>query len=280
MTWEIRVLDLGEVELDGSRTVITRPPGKKVRVPVLAFLLLGDRGPILVDSGFRNPEILTRLGMRGFQSEEQRLERRLAAHGLGPADLELVIYTHLHIDHGGHPELFPLTVPFVINRRELEYSVSGLSGPSYPPEDIKPLIDRLHTKNALTLLDTELTGGEEIVPGIVARPAGAHTEGSMTLHLDTVAGRACICGDALYNVEEQVVRQASVLRARSRHESNTSSCAARRRAATQMRNPQPGADVVYPRTNWPVAGRPWQVSIWRATCASRGGWKTSMSIRR
>jgi len=250
MTWEIRVLDLGEVELDGSRTVITRPPGKKVRVPVLAFLLLGDRGPILVDSGFRNPEILTRLGMRGFQSEEQRLERRLAAHGLGPADLELVIYTHLHIDHGGHPELFPLTVPFVINRRELEYSVSGLSGPSYPPEDIKPLIDRLHTKNALTLLDTELTGGEEIVPGIVARPAGAHTEGSMTLHLDTVAGRACICGDALYNVEEQVVRQASVLRADPVTSNNF--VVSRRSEKAAIKRILNSADVVYPSHDWPV----------------------------
>ena len=34
----------------------------------------------------------------------------------------------------------------VINRRELEYSVSGLMHPQYPAPDIKHLIDRLHTR--------------------------------------------------------------------------------------------------------------------------------------
>ena len=53
----------------------------------------------------------------------------------------------------------------IINRRELEYSVSGLMHPQYPAPDIKHLVDRLHTKDALRLEDLELTGPIELFPG-------------------------------------------------------------------------------------------------------------------
>ena len=49
-----------------------------------------------------------------------------------------------------------MTAPVVMNRRELEYSASGLMGGQYPPEYVKHHIDRLHTPGALRLLDLEL----------------------------------------------------------------------------------------------------------------------------
>lgn len=250
MAYEIRILDLGRVEVDGSRTVITRKPGVPVRVPVLAFLILGPDGPVLVDSGFRVPEILGRIGMRAFQSPEQTLESQLAEHGVRPADLRLLVYTHLHIDHAGRNERFPSSTTVVINRRELEYSVSGLSGASYPPEDIKPLIDRLHLPDALCLLDLELTGGEEILPGLLCKATGAHTEGSMALYLETAEGMACICGDALYNVEEQVVLQKGVLRWDPVTSNNF--VGTRREEKAAIKRILKSADVVYPSHDWPV----------------------------
>lgn len=211
MQYEIKLLDLGEVELDGGRTVITRRPGTPVRVPVFGFLIQGGPDPVLVDTGFRDTAILERLGMRAFQSEEQELESCLAEHGLRPQDIPYVLHTHLHIDHAGQTDKFPMTSTVVINRRELEYAVSGLSGASYPPEDIKHIIDRLHTKGALQLLDLELTGREEVLPGIYCTASGAHTEGSMMIYLETAAGFACICGDALYNIEDQITAEAGTL---------------------------------------------------------------------
>ncbi len=55
--------------------------------------------------------------------------------------------------------------------RELEYSVSGLMHPQYPAPDIKHLIDRLHTKGALRLLDLEITGPVELIPGVYCEAA-------------------------------------------------------------------------------------------------------------
>jgi len=93
----------------------------------------------------------------------------------------------------------------VINRRELEYSVSGLMHPQYPAPDIKHLIDRLHTPQALRFLDLEASGGEEIAPGVTCYAAGAHTEGSMNIVVETADGIATICGDVLYDIHDQLI---------------------------------------------------------------------------
>src|SRR5262249_59922211 len=99
----------------------------------------------------------------------------------------------------------PRNPPVVRNRRELEYSVPGLMHPQYPAPDIKHLIDRLHTKGALRFLDLELTGPIELMPGVYCEAANAHTEGSMNIHVHTADGIATICGDVIYDINDQIV---------------------------------------------------------------------------
>jgi glyoxylase-like metal-dependent hydrolase (beta-lactamase superfamily II) len=204
LTWDIKVLDLGSVEIDGSRTVATRAPGIRVRVPVQSFLLVGPEHVVVVDTGFRHPDVLQRIGLRGFEEPEQALDAQLRAHGVRFADVRYVLHTHLHLDHAGQTDKFPLTTTVVVNRRELEYSVSGLSGGSYPPEDVKHLVDRLHTAGSLRLLDLEATD-EHILGGIRCSAAGGHTEGSMVVYVETAMGLACLCGDIVYNVADQLL---------------------------------------------------------------------------
>ena len=188
--------------------------------------------------------------MGGYQDETQTLAAALARHGLAPADIRWLFCTHLHIDHAGRTEDFPMTTTVIINRRELEFSVSGLSGGSYPPEDIKPLIDRLHTPGALGLLDVELTGSEEVLPGIVCRAAGAHTEGSMTITLPTADGRATICGDAFYNVHEQAVAPRAPLFGDPVTSNNF--VVTRRSEKAAIKRILNNADVIYPSHDAPA----------------------------
>ena len=213
MKWSITALDLGQVELNPRRLVPNPPDAPAVRVPVQSWLLVAGEHAVVIDTGFRHPDILKRLGdrARGVESPEQRLLSQLAAHGVRPADVGHVLHTHLHIDHAGQTDIFPFTTNVVVNRRELEYAVSGLSGPSYPPEDIKHMIDRLHTRGALRLLDLELTGGEDVLDGIRCTAAGAHTEGSMLIHVDTADGQACFCGDLVYSVRHQLLAPATLV---------------------------------------------------------------------
>jgi glyoxylase-like metal-dependent hydrolase (beta-lactamase superfamily II) len=206
MGLEVKVLDLGDIELDTSFLVLALEPGQAQQVPTLGFLITGGEAPIVVDTGFSDPSIMGNLGMTGWWRDEQGMEKQLAKHGLEMKDVRYVLHTHLHIDHAGYDDQFPMDgTTVVINRRELEYSVSGLMGEQYPAPYIKHLVDRLHRPGALRLLDLEVVDYEEIIPGVRCVAAGGHTEGSMNILVDTDEGVACICGDVIYDIAHQLV---------------------------------------------------------------------------
>ncbi|NWG24749.1 MAG: MBL fold metallo-hydrolase [Pseudorhodoplanes sp.] len=205
MPLEIKILDYGDIELESSFLVLGRDCGRVRRVLTLGFLITGGPWPIVVDTGYRSNQIMETLGMRGLQFHENMIENQLARHGVKMGDVRFVLHTHLHIDHAGKDDLFPMNTTVGINRRELEYSVSGLMHPQYPAPDIKHLVDRLHTRHALRLFDLEISGPVEICPGVYVEAAGAHTEGSMNIHVHTAEGIATICGDVIYDFNDQIV---------------------------------------------------------------------------
>jgi glyoxylase-like metal-dependent hydrolase (beta-lactamase superfamily II) len=205
MGLEIKILDLGDIELESSFLVLGHDCGVPLEVPVFGFLVLGGETPIVVDTGFSRPEIMGNLGMKGFYKGDQGMSKQLAKHGVSESDVGYILHTHLHIDHAGKDSEFPMDTVVVINRRELEYSVSGIMGEQYPAEYVKHLVDRLHTPGAMRLLDLEIAGPEEIIPGVRCEVAGGHTEGSMNVLVDTDEGTACICGDVIYDVVNQLI---------------------------------------------------------------------------
>ena len=206
MAYEIKLLDLIDIELESSFLVLARNMGIRTRVKTWGYLILGpDSDPILVDTGASHPEIMERLGMTGIVTEEMTLERQLALHDVRLSDVRWILHTHHHIDHAGQDDRFSMRQTVITNRRELEYSASGIMGGQYPAEYVKHHIDRLHAPGALRLLDLELSGPDEIAPGIVCEAAGGHTEGSMNVLVATAEGTACICGDVIYDIQNQVV---------------------------------------------------------------------------
>jgi glyoxylase-like metal-dependent hydrolase (beta-lactamase superfamily II) len=203
MDLEVHVLQLGDVELESSFLVQYRNCGVRARVPTHGFLILGNPvGPILVDTGYRSPAIMERLGMGGIIPEGYGLEPQLAEHGLDLGDIKMILHTHLHIDHGGCDDLFPMSTPVVVNRRELE--IGAASGAVYPPEDIKHLIDRFHTPGAMRVLDLADSGPVHVAPGVRCELTGGHTEGSMNVLVETAEGTAVICGDVVYDIHNQL----------------------------------------------------------------------------
>ena len=205
MALEVKLLDLIDIELESSFLVLARNMGQKARAKTWGSLILGGDDPILVDTGASSPEIMQRLGMTGWISEEQQLENQLAQHSLEPKDVRYILHTHNHIDHAGQDNRFPMSTTVVMQRKELEHSVSGLMGEQYPAEYVKHHVDRLHTPGALRLLDLELSGPIELATGVVVEHAGGHTEGSMNILVETADGVVCICGDVIYDVQDQIV---------------------------------------------------------------------------
>src|SRR5437762_12209357 len=87
MGLEVKVLDLGDIELDTSFLVLALEPGRAQQVPTLGFLITGGEAPIVVDTGFSDPSIMGNLGMTGWWRDEQGMEKQLAKHGLEMKDV-------------------------------------------------------------------------------------------------------------------------------------------------------------------------------------------------
>lgn len=225
MSLTIDVLNLGDVQGDRSFVVRGVLPGTPVTVPCNAFLIRGGDAPVLVDCGTRNEEVLTRIGMQPVVSEETTLEAQLALHDLTPADIGVVIQTHVHVDHAGRMDAFPLSTPVVVNRAELRFAFSGVQGLFYPPEDLAHVLERLYTPGALAILDLELSGPVTVAPGIRCEASGGHTDGSLNVLVDTADGVACLCGDVIYTVQDSCVEPIGQLQAMEPQTSNNFSTA-------------------------------------------------------
>jgi glyoxylase-like metal-dependent hydrolase (beta-lactamase superfamily II) len=206
MTLEIEILQLGRVRGDSSFEVKDHNPGNIISVRCVCYLIHGlPEGLVLVDSGFRSPEIMETIGMRTVVHEGEGLEAELAKRSIRLSDIRYLLHTHLHIDHAGKDDLFPFTTTVIMNRSELASAAGGLASWAYPQQDVKHLVDRVYTKDAACLLDVEKSAPVEIFDGIAVEYAGGHSTGSINVLIETSDGVANICGDVVYSIERQYV---------------------------------------------------------------------------
>lgn len=214
MSITIDTLQLADVVLDRSAVIRFSPPGNVKQFSCFAFLIRGaGEKPIVVDAGTRNREVLTRLGMGADAvfSDETSMEAQLARFDLAPEDIGMVLMTHLHVDHAGLIDVFPMSTPVVVNRTELSFAASGIQGPFYAPEDVHHMLDRIYTPGSSTLLDLDLSGSVEIAPGVVCEHLGGHTPGLMSVRVETDGGATRICSDVVYSVQDQLIEPVHTL---------------------------------------------------------------------
>jgi glyoxylase-like metal-dependent hydrolase (beta-lactamase superfamily II) len=197
-THRIKVLDIGDIGgVDASFLVNKYSPGKAITVPCYSYLIVGETiPPILVDTGMKEDQldIMGRLGMKGIQRPDQKLSYQLAKFGLDFKDIEVLLHTHLHIDHAGNDHLFP-NAKIVFPRKELMFAVADLMDAQYPPEYITYLVWQIHVPGKVRLIDGPL----QLFPGIDLEPTDAHTWGSLNIKVNTGQGLAIICGDVIYD---------------------------------------------------------------------------------
>ena len=149
-------------------------------IPVNCALLREGETTVLVDTGV-GPQ------PRTFLPE---LETTLLGQ-LEPEAVDIVVHTHLHIDHVGWTGLFP-NARYVVHEDDWAYfmSESSLAERPHLREKVLPLAEQF-----------ELVSGEaEIAPGVRVQPAPGHTPG----HLIVRAGGYAAIGDLVAH-ELQVV---------------------------------------------------------------------------
>lgn len=140
-------------------------------VPVNCALLRDDDTTVLVDTGAGPTP-------RAFMPEgDAWLLDELARRGVSPEDVDVVVHTHLHVDHVGWTGSFP-NARYVVHDRDWAYFMSEPS-----------LAERPHLREKVLPLERveRVTAETEIASGIRVQPAPGHTPGHVIVRADGVA---------------------------------------------------------------------------------------------
>ena len=170
MTLEITRLHLATVT----------PPGTHTEWPVHGFVVTYPGGAALVDTGVGGPQ--------GVQDDWRTVNvaaaEALATLDMSPADITMVINTHLHFDHCGQNAVFK-HAPFHVQRAELDRA----------RRESPYLADWFDFAGArFELLD----GDTQIVPGLSVITTPGHTVGHQSVVIRGGGGEDLLIGDAAY----------------------------------------------------------------------------------
>ena len=152
------------------------------RLPVNVVLVRGAGKTLLIDSGL-GPE------PRAFMPDAGgRLLDELSRVGANAAEVDLVVHTHLHVDHVGWDGSFP-------NAR---YVVSAADWSYFMTED--SLAQRPHLRDRVRPLDdagsVDLVDGEaEVAAGVRLVPTPGHTPGHASVFIESEGAKLVVLGD-------------------------------------------------------------------------------------
>lgn len=157
-----------------------------LRLPIGCFVVRTGDTTVLIDAGLGDLDLDFLVG--------GQLPSALAAHGVAPADIDIVVCTHLHLDHAGW--LVADGEPFFPN-------ATVRFGAADWPKWVDEAGDDDRIRNAMLLLrDRDRVepidaDGTTIAPGITTRSAPGHTMGHQILVLSSGEERLLLLGDAV-----------------------------------------------------------------------------------
>jgi len=153
-------------------------------IPVHGFVIKHPTaGAILVDTGVGYPDEL----LKEWRVVNRHAADALAEHDLSPADVRIVINTHLHFDHCGQNAVFK-HAPFYIQRAELERArrEQNLTSQWFDFAGAR-----------FELMD----GDAEVAEGVRVVATPGHTVGHQSVIVESGDGSALMIGDAAYTAE-------------------------------------------------------------------------------
>jgi glyoxylase-like metal-dependent hydrolase (beta-lactamase superfamily II) len=211
--FELIVCTDGTYRLDGGAMfgVVPKPLWEK-RAPAdeKNRILLG-LNTVVVRTGKQTVVIETGIGnkqpakMREILENHELLPQSLAAAGVDPDEVDVVINTHLHFDHCGwnttlHADgtVTPTfrNARYFVHRGEVEHGRLQLErdAVSYLAPNYEPLI----ASGQMTMLtNDDIRRSAEIVPGISVEVFPGHTRQLMAVHVESGSQHACYISDLI-----------------------------------------------------------------------------------
>ena len=183
--YRIHPIVMGTKQFDKGMMTYQHDYGTPYTIPIYCWYLEGGDQTLLVDTGEMHP----------VQSEDREqaiggriytFEEGLAKHGLRPETIDVVLHTHLHNDHCEND--------YKCTKAEIFVHPDELAHIHDPhPLDfryVEEYIEDVEEKGQIRLL----RDGQELADGIRVMHTPVHTEGGMTVLVDTQEGTAAISG--------------------------------------------------------------------------------------
>jgi N-acyl homoserine lactone hydrolase len=148
--------------------------------PLHGFVVTHPAGAVLVDTGCGGPDEV----LNDWRVVNRSVADALAGLDMTPADIGLVINTHLHFDHCGQNAVFS-HAPCYVQRTELDRA----------RRESRELYDWFGFMNARWEL---LDGDIEILPGLSVITTPGHTVGHQCVVVATDGRADLLIGDAAY----------------------------------------------------------------------------------
>ncbi len=181
----IHPIVMGTKIFDKSMMTYQYGNGEEYTIAIYCWYIEGDGKKVLVDTGEQHP-IQTESREKAIGGRIYTFEEGLGKWNLIPEDIDIIVHTHLHNDHCENDSKCKNAQVF-IHEKELEHI-----------NDPHPLDYRY---NDAFIWDIEDNGqietvsqNMEILPGINVLHTPAHTEGGLSVQVDTPAGKALITG--------------------------------------------------------------------------------------
>jgi N-acyl homoserine lactone hydrolase len=195
MTIELTIFRTGAVKLARSAFAPWLPASERdefVECPVWSALLRTPEGLIVFDTGLHpvhveRPEATfgANPSMQITMTTEDAIVARLAATGVKPDDVTVIVNSHLHFDHAGNNRAFP-NATFIVQAEHLAYAKGRPNFPAIYWDD-----------PALRYMPA--SGRARVAAGIEVVPTPGHAPGHQSLVVDLAeTGRIVLCGDAAY----------------------------------------------------------------------------------
>lgn len=181
MSLVIHPLVTARLAAEAGRMTFLRNYGKQIWLASPLYAVMGGGEPVLVDTS-GSADVMSKLRTEPVE-HIMEFEEALAKVGIEPADVRLVIHTHLMYDHCANSKQLP-NARFFVQKKELEFA--------YNPH---PMFAGAYQKHLFDGLDFELIDGDhELMPGIQILFTPGHTPGIQSVAVETEAGLAVITG--------------------------------------------------------------------------------------